>query len=97
MPYAIIVLHHFELAYLLHCTMLLSAHVSSYTLDHVESELKEPTEYAQSEDLTNLVLDQGKPQCIPPHSLTFIFESLLYVEFICALSYRNCVGTIVVL
>jgi hypothetical protein len=33
-------------------------------LDHVESELEEPMEQAQAEDLANLVLDQGKPQCI---------------------------------
>jgi hypothetical protein len=45
------------------CTILLSAHVCSYTLDHVEPELEEPTEQAQAVDLTNLTLDQGKPQC----------------------------------
>jgi hypothetical protein len=62
--YAIIVLHLFALAYLLHCTMLLSAHIWSYMLDHTEQVLEEPTEQAQAEDLTNLALDQGKPQCI---------------------------------
>jgi hypothetical protein len=62
MPYAITVLNHFALAYLLHWTKLLSAHVYSYTLDHAEPELEELTEQAQAEDLTNLALDQGKSQ-----------------------------------
>jgi hypothetical protein len=44
--------------------MLISAHVYLYTLDHVEPELKKPTEQAQAEDLANLVLDQDKPRCI---------------------------------
>jgi hypothetical protein len=44
--------------------MLLSAHIWSYMLDHAEQVLEEPTEQAQAEDLTNLALDQGKPQCI---------------------------------
>jgi hypothetical protein len=57
-------LHHFALAYLIHCTMLLSAHVCSYTLDHAESKLEEPMEQAQGEDPANLALDQGKPRCI---------------------------------
>jgi hypothetical protein len=51
-------LHHFALAYLIHCTMLL------YTLDHAESELEEPMEQAQGVDPANLALDQGKPRCI---------------------------------
>jgi hypothetical protein len=44
----------------------------SYTLDHVEPELEEPTEQAQVEAITNLALDQGKPGCIPPITLVFI-------------------------
>jgi hypothetical protein len=38
-----------------------------YMLDHAEPELREPTEQVQAEDLTNLVLDQGKPRCITPN------------------------------
>jgi hypothetical protein len=41
---------------------MLLAHIwLIYTLDHVESELREPMEQVQAEDLTNLALDQGKP------------------------------------
>jgi hypothetical protein len=43
-------------------------------LDHTELGLEEPTEQAQAEDLTNLALDQGKPQCITPLSLTFVLN-----------------------
>jgi hypothetical protein len=82
----------------MHCTMLLSTYIRSYMLDHEEPKLEEPTEQAQAEDLTNPALDQGKPQCIPRPSLAFIyFESLLFVMLDCALSYRNCVGTVVAL
>jgi hypothetical protein len=44
--------------------MLLLAHIRSYVLDHGEPDLEKPMEQAQAEDLTNLLLDQGKPQCI---------------------------------
>jgi hypothetical protein len=44
--------------------MLLLDHVYSYTLDHTEPELEEPTEQARAEDLTNLALDQGKSRYI---------------------------------
>jgi hypothetical protein len=54
----------FTLAYLIHCTILLSAHVFSYMLDHAEPELEEPTQQAQAEDPTNLALDQVKHRCI---------------------------------
>jgi hypothetical protein len=36
----------------------------SYMLDHMLSELEEPTKQARAEDLTNLALDQGKHWCI---------------------------------
>jgi hypothetical protein len=49
-----------DLAYLLHYTILLLAHVISYTLDHAASELEELTKQAQAEDFAKLVLDQGK-------------------------------------
>jgi hypothetical protein len=44
--------------------MLLLAHLYSYTLDHAEPELEVGVKQAQTEDLTNLALDQDKPQCI---------------------------------
>jgi hypothetical protein len=51
----------FALAYLLHCIILLLAHINSYMLDRMEPELKEPMEQAQIKDFTNLALNQGKP------------------------------------
>jgi hypothetical protein len=48
----------------MHCTISLLAHVYSYTLDRMETELEEPMEQAQVEEFTNLALDQGKPWCI---------------------------------
>jgi hypothetical protein len=33
----------------------------------------------------NLALDQGKPQCIPPKSLSFMFETLFIILYACAL------------
>jgi hypothetical protein len=46
----------------------------SYTVDHAEAELKEPMEQAQAEEFTNLALNQGKPRCITPTSLTFVLN-----------------------
>jgi hypothetical protein len=50
--------------HIMHCILLLVAHICSYTLDHAEPELEELTEQAQAKEFTNLDLDQGKPQCI---------------------------------
>jgi hypothetical protein len=86
MPYATIVFYHFALSYLIHCTMLLTAHICSYTLNHTEPKLKESMKQAQAKDLTNLALDQSKPQCIPPISLAFLLIQYLYVMLDCALS-----------
>jgi hypothetical protein len=55
----------------MHCTILLSAHVCSYPLDHAELELEELTEQAQAEDVASLALDQGKPWCILPKLFEF--------------------------
>jgi hypothetical protein len=54
-------LHHFALAYLIHYTILISADVYSYTLDHAVLELREPTEQAQAEEPANPELSQCKP------------------------------------
>jgi hypothetical protein len=48
--------------------------MSSYTVDHAEAELKELMEQAQAEELTSLALNQGKPRCITPPSLTFVLN-----------------------
>jgi hypothetical protein len=53
-----------DLASLIHYIALFSAHICSCTLDRVEPELEEPTEQAQAENLSNLVLYQGNSQCI---------------------------------
>jgi hypothetical protein len=41
---------------------------------------------ASSGEDTNLALDQGKPRCIPPKSLYFMFETLFIILYSCALS-----------
>jgi hypothetical protein len=35
---------------------------------------------------TNLALDQGKPWCISPQSLSFIFKTLFIILYACALN-----------
>jgi hypothetical protein len=57
-----------------YCLCLILVH---FAIDHIELELEEPTEQAQVEDFTNLALNQVKPRCIPPKSLSFIFELCL--------------------
>jgi hypothetical protein len=51
------------------------------------------TQALSGED-TNLALDQGWPQCIPPKSLSFMFETLLIILFDCALSLQDLYGTV---
>jgi hypothetical protein len=57
-------LHCFSLENLMHCTMLILAHLYSYTLDHAEPKPEEPTKHAQAKNPTNAELSQGKPRCI---------------------------------
>jgi hypothetical protein len=57
-------MHHIIFLHLMHCTMLRSAHLCSYTLGHVESEFEKPMVKAQVKVITNLALDQDKPRCI---------------------------------
>jgi hypothetical protein len=59
-------LHHF----------FIMAHVYAYAIDHTELDLEETMKEAQAEDPANPELKQGKPRCILPHSLTFLFEPL---------------------
>jgi hypothetical protein len=64
----------------MHCIVMSLAHVwLIYPIGHVyvEPEIEVPTE----QDFTDLDLNQGKPRCIPPKSLSFIFE--LYYNTIC--------------
>jgi hypothetical protein len=51
----------------MHCIMLTLAHIQPfYALDQVHAKPKSevPVEQAQAKAITNLALDQGKPQCI---------------------------------
>jgi hypothetical protein len=41
--------------------------------------------------------DHIKPLCIPPLILSFYFNYYFYAMLDCALSYRNCVGSVVAL
>jgi hypothetical protein len=51
----------------MHCIIWLLAHIRLfYTLDHIELKSGVQAEQAQAEVITNLALDQGKPQCITP-------------------------------
>jgi hypothetical protein len=43
---------------------------------------------------TNLALDQGKPRCIPPKSLSFVFESLFIILYAYALCLYELYGTV---
>jgi hypothetical protein len=56
-----------------------------FTVDHAETKAEIQAEQVQrvfggpqakSGKDTNLALDQGKPWCIPPKSLFFMFETL---------------------
>jgi hypothetical protein len=75
-------------------------------VDHAESEMKIQVEQvrwvfggsqASSGEDTNLALDQGKTRCIPPKSLSFIFQTLFIILFDCALSLQDLYGTIAIL
>jgi hypothetical protein len=64
----------------MHYTIMFLAHVWLISpICHVYAELKleVPTEQVQVKDFTNLVLTQGKPQCILPKFLSFIFKLYL--------------------
>jgi hypothetical protein len=39
-------------------------------------------------------LDQVKPRCIPPKSLSFIFKTLFIILFDCALNLQDLYGTL---
>jgi hypothetical protein len=58
----------------MHRIMFLLAHICSYTLDHMEPKLEEPTEQAEAEEATNTELTEGRPRCIPPIILGFCFN-----------------------
>jgi hypothetical protein len=59
----------------MHCIHL-SISLLLATIDPVEQEREEPSKPAPVED-TNLEQDQGKPRCILPHPLHFIYPLFL--------------------
>jgi hypothetical protein len=64
MPFLFCIFLHLHL---MHCTIRLLAHIWFFYLSghvYVEPDLEVQAEQAQIEDFTNLILDQGKPQCI---------------------------------
>jgi hypothetical protein len=76
-----------NLAYLLHCIIMLSAHAFAYLLGHVESEFEESTEQAQVKAITNLVWAKtslGALTNVP--CLLLYFESYFMFYYDCALS-----------
>jgi hypothetical protein len=46
---------------------------------------------------TNLALDQGKPRCIKPPSLWFVYLHILFMILDCALGCRSWIDTLVAL
>jgi hypothetical protein len=56
-----------------------------FLIDHAEQGPEEPPEPAQVED-TNPKQEQGKPRCIKPPFLSFIYLYILIMILACALS-----------
>jgi hypothetical protein len=52
---------------------------------------------ASNDEDTNLSLDQDKPRCIPPLSLSFIFETLIIILFDFALNLQDLYDTVAAL
>jgi hypothetical protein len=69
----------------------------SFTLDRAEPEPGVQVEQVQAEDFANLALDQGKPQCIKPPPLSFVYLYILFVILDCALGHRSWIDTLVAL
>jgi hypothetical protein len=63
-------------------------------IDPVEQEREEPLEPTPVED-TNPEPEQGKPQCIWPHSLSFISLLSYFMILDCALGHRSCIEALV--
>jgi hypothetical protein len=62
----------------MHCFHL-SVRSLHFAIDHVEQGREEPPELASVED-TDPEQDQGKPRCIVPHPLSFIYHFLLIYD-----------------
>jgi hypothetical protein len=82
----LIVLHHFALAYLMNCDILLSAHICSYMLGHAEPKLEETMKQAKVEEFTNLVWIKASPDTSNQCPCLFILNLCFMFYFDCALS-----------
>jgi hypothetical protein len=59
---------------------MLVSHICIFAIDHAEQGRVEPPEPA-SVEIGDYEQDQGKPRCIPPKSLSFIFD--IFYNTIC--------------
>jgi hypothetical protein len=78
-----------DLAYFMHCIILLLAHIwLLYPLGHVytEPELEVQGEQPQTEELTNLAWINASPGASHQYLLTFDFQSIFIIQYDCALS-----------
>jgi hypothetical protein len=63
-------------------------------IDHVEQGREETSEPVPIEG-TNPEQDQGKPQCILPHPLSFIYPFFsCFMILDCALGHRSCIESL---
>jgi hypothetical protein len=79
--------------HLMHC-IYLSISLLPTVIDPVEQEREELPEPAPVED-TNLERDQGKPRCILPHSLSFVYLLSYFMILDCAFGHRSCIEALV--
>jgi hypothetical protein len=70
------------------------SHSLCIVIDHVEQEREEPSESAPVKD-TNPEPNQGKPQCILPHPLSFIYFFSYFMIPDCALGHRSRIEALV--
>jgi hypothetical protein len=82
------------------------SHICTFALDPAESKTEIRVEQIQwvfgvpqasSGEDTNLALDQDKLWCIPPKSLSFMFETLFIILYTCALSLQELYDTVAAL
>jgi hypothetical protein len=72
----------------MHYTLWVVPHACTFVLDPTEQEPEELSEPAPAEE-TNPEQEQGKPRCIKPLSLSFIYNLILFMIFGCALGHKS--------
>jgi hypothetical protein len=77
----------------MHCIYLSISRLPT-AIDSVEQEREELPEPAPVEDI-NPEQDQGKPRCILPYSLSFIYFLSYFMILDSALSHRSCIEALV--